>query len=132
MSPLVDAKFSEYDLEDVKVLSVGGELCEATAPGLRERVRRGLDQGSRHIIVDLRDSSLLDAAGLWELFVAAGAYQQRHGSRLNLVVSPGPVAQFLELSDFERCFPVFGTTAAALTDLTWNEPDEPPVHRSDA
>jgi anti-anti-sigma factor len=121
MSPRVDAKFSEYDLEDVKVLSVGGELCEATAPGLRERLRRGLDRGSRQIIVDLRESSFLDAAGLWELFVAAGAYKQRHGSQVNIVVSPGPVAQFLELSDFERRFPVFATTAAALTDLTLNE-----------
>jgi anti-anti-sigma factor len=121
MPPEAGAKFSEYDLEDVKVLAVGGELCQATAPGFRARLRRGLDRGSRHIIVDLRASSLLDAAGLWELFVAAEAYNRRHGSRLNLVVSPGPVAEFLELSDFERCFPVFATTAAALTDLTWNE-----------
>jgi anti-anti-sigma factor len=123
MPPQVGAKFSEYDLEDVTVLSAEGELCQATAPRLRERLHRGLDGGSHHIIVDLRESSLLDAAGLWELFVAAGAYKQRHGSRLNLVVSPGPVAQFLELSDFERCFPLFGTTAAALTDLTWKEPN---------
>ncbi len=52
---------------DCAVLRVAGEIDVYTAPELRERVIRFIDDGTRHVIADLRDVDFLDSTGLGAL-----------------------------------------------------------------
>jgi anti-sigma B factor antagonist len=99
---LIDAELDAPGL----VLNVAGELDLATAPRLRERLKRALDAGADGIVVDLTGVTFIDSVSLATL-VAARTQLQPDG-RLAIVATTPFVLLVLQASGLDRVFDVFG------------------------
>jgi anti-anti-sigma factor len=71
------------------VLRIDGDIDISAAPQIRARVTGLADNGTVHIIADLRGAGFLDSAGL----VGSGKELRARGGSLTLVASTGPVLQ---------------------------------------
>src|SRR5258705_309232 len=60
----MELSLSTYDSGDHTVLEVGGEVDVYTAPRLREKLVELVEQGARHVVVDLSRVEFLDSTGL--------------------------------------------------------------------
>jgi anti-sigma B factor antagonist len=94
---------------------VAGDLDLATAPRLNEALRN-LEHETRLIVVDLREITFLDAAGL-HVIVDASIGARRDGRRLLLVGPSVPV---------QRVFALTGTSDQVEVGA-WDGPQELPV-----
>ena len=101
------------DLDAARV-QVAGELDIETAPQL-ERTLRDAEQKARLVVLDLRDLTFMDCAGV-HLLVNASARARERGGRL--VVLRGPPA-------IDRLFTLTG--AASRVESSDTESAEPPV-----
>jgi anti-sigma B factor antagonist len=98
------------------VVKVGGEIDMASAPELRECLYQMIDAGSRRLLVDLRQVSLIDSTGLGVL-VGAKRRLGEHGyddGCIRLVGAHGLVLRALGLSGLDRAFPLHASLADAL------------------
>lgn len=88
------------------VVSVHGPVDARTAPELRDRLRDLIEgQGNRHVVLELRDMTLLDAAGL-SVFVDAHKRMQRIAGE---IVFSGPstdVIRAFRSADLDKIFTV--------------------------
>jgi anti-anti-sigma factor len=86
----------EPDRERV-IVRVGGELDLSVASDVGARVDELLGVGFTRIVVDLREVSFLDSAGV-HMLVAAQRSAERHDAGLSLVAVPPSVRRVLELT----------------------------------
>ncbi len=106
---------------DCAVLRVAGEIDVYTAPELRERVIRLIDDGTRHIIADLRDVDFLDSTGLGALVGSLKRLRLRDGS-LDLVTGGGRILQIFQVTGLTRAFALHSSVPDAITaDQHWQE-----------
>lgn len=106
---------------DCAVLRVAGEIDLYTAPELRERVIRLIDDGIRHVIADLRDVDFLDSTGLGALVGSLKRLRLREGS-LELVTSGGRILQIFQITGLTRAFALHSSVPDAITaDQHWQE-----------
>ena len=104
---------------DCTVLRVAGEIDVYTAPELRQRVIRLIDDGARHIIADLRAVDFLDSTGLGALVGSLRRLRMREGS-LNLVTSGGRILQIFRLTGLTHVFALHSSVPDAITaDQHW-------------
>lgn len=80
-------------------IALEGELDMATVPILNDQLTASEQDGSRAIVLDLRDLSFIDSSGV-EMFVQAHSRSQENGHRF-LLVGAGPIAR--------RLFEITGT-----------------------
>ena len=99
----------------IRVVSVSGELDQATAPSLRTELTTALD-GDGAVIVNLRECSFIDSTGLSLLIEA-----QRHladGARRFAVCCPDDeVRRLLELTGIDRAIALYETRDDAVAAL---------------
>ena len=94
------------------VLGVSGEVDVFTAPQLRQRLLDLIDEGRRHLVIDLRPTEFLDSTGLGAL--ASGVKRMRTlGGDINLVCPPGHIRTILELVAFNQVFGIYDDLEAA-------------------
>jgi len=106
---------------DCAVLRVAGEIDVYTAPELRERFIRLIDDGTRHIIADLRDVDFLDSTGLGALVGSLKRLRLRDGS-LDLVTGGGRILQIFQVTGLTRAFALHSSVPDAITaDQHWQE-----------
>jgi anti-sigma B factor antagonist len=89
-----------YDVQpegDRVVVRVLGELDFGVAPQVAAAVDELLDVGFTRIVIDLRDLSFLDSAGVHTL-VSARRSADRRGSVLSVVRGPREVQRVFELT----------------------------------
>ena len=79
------------------VVRLAGELDVAAAPRLAAVVDDLFDAGFEQIVVDLRDLSFLDSAGV-HLLLSAHLDAERRGRRLSVLRGPHAVHRVLELT----------------------------------
>ena len=88
------------------VVSIHGPVDARTAPELRDRLRDVIDgQGNRHVVLDLRGTTLVDPAGL-TAFVDAHKRMQRIAGEL---VFSGPSPDLIHAfrsADLDKVFTV--------------------------
>jgi anti-sigma B factor antagonist len=82
---------------DRVVVRVVGELDFGVAPQVVAAVDELLDAGFARIVIDLRDLSFLDSAGVHTL-VSARRSADRRGSALSVVPGPREVQRVFELT----------------------------------
>jgi anti-sigma B factor antagonist len=88
------------------VAHLTGEIDLATAPGVFEAVRAGLDGPS--LVIDLTDVAFIDSRGLAAVLDLAREIDVR------LVAPPGgEPRRVLEITQLTTAIPTFDTTAAA-------------------
>jgi anti-sigma B factor antagonist len=66
-------------MDDIALAMCSGEVDIATAPRLEARLRRALDEGARDVVVNLRDVTFIDSAGITALLRAAENARWRYG-----------------------------------------------------
>jgi anti-sigma B factor antagonist len=104
---------------DCAVLKVVGEIDVYTAPELRQRVIGLIDDGARHVIVDLRAVDFLDSTGLGVLVGSLRRLRLHEGS-LNLVTSGGRILQLFRITGLTNAFALHSTVPDAITaDQHW-------------
>ena len=104
---------------DRAVLRIDGDIDACTAPQLRERVRDLADNGTVHVIADLRGVGFLDSAGLGALVAARKELRGRAGS-LRLVAGPGRIVRVLRITGLSDAFALHSCVLEAVTaDRDW-------------
>ena len=101
------------------VLRVVGEIDGHTAPELRQRVIQLADNGTLHIIADLRSVDFLDSTGLGVLVGGLKRLRMREGS-LALVATGGRILQLFEITGLSHAFALHSCVPDAITaDQHW-------------
>ncbi|GAA2230044.1 STAS domain-containing protein [Streptomyces indiaensis] len=96
------------------VATVTGEIDLHTAPGLRTRALELIDQGHRHLILDLSGVGFCDSAGLSALIgIWHGA--QGAGGSLALAAVPDRLMRMLTLTGVDSLLPHYPSIADALS-----------------
>ena len=99
---------------DCAVLRIAGEIDVYTAPELRQQVINLADNGTRHIVADLRDVDFLDSTGLGALVGSLRRLRLRQGS-LKLVTSGGRVLQLFQITGLSRAFALHPSVLEAIS-----------------
>lgn len=88
------------------VLAVSGEVDLGTAPRLREHLVNLIDDGHRHVVVDLSATDFLDSTGLGAL-VAGFKRLRAHEGDMRLVCSTARIRKVFELTRLDLVLPIF-------------------------
>ena len=104
---------------DCAVLRMEGDVDAYAAAQLRNQVIDLIDNGTVHIIADLRGTGFLDSAGLGAL-VGSRKELRAHGGSLTLVASTDRVLQTLRIAGLSDAFAVYSSVLHAITaDQHW-------------
>jgi stage II sporulation protein AA (anti-sigma F factor antagonist) len=107
------AQIAVHDEDDVRVVSVGGEVDASNAEELRAAALDGLPNAGRGMILELQQLTYIDSAGIAFIFDAAERLRRR-GQALALVVAPdAPFRRALEVTEIDSVAPVVPTLEAA-------------------
>jgi anti-sigma B factor antagonist len=105
--------------DDCAVLQVAGEIDLYTAQKLRQRVGDLIDDGTLHIIADLRGVDFLDSTGLGVLVGSLRRLRIREGS-LTLVAADDKLMEIFQLTGLNRVFAFHSSVPDAITaDEHW-------------
>jgi anti-anti-sigma factor len=88
---------------DRVIVRVSGELDLGAAPLVAATVDELLDVGCAHVVIDLRDLSFLDSAGV-HMLVAARHRADQRGTALSLVRGTRNIHRVLELTATDSLF----------------------------
>jgi anti-sigma B factor antagonist len=88
---------------DCAVLRIAGEIDTGTANDLRQQVIYLIDNGTLHIVADLRGVDFLDSTGLGVLVGSLKRLRLHQGS-LRLVTSGGRILQLLVITGLTNAF----------------------------
>jgi anti-sigma B factor antagonist len=100
----------------VAIVQVNGQVDASNADLIGVRLRRTLTNHARGLVLDLRETTYLDSAGINVLF-ALGAEMRSRQQALRLVVAEdAPIARMLAITTLDRSFPAHATLEAAVED----------------
>lgn len=98
------------------VITVSGELDIATVPQLRKRLGLALENGVRHVVIDLRPLFFLDSVAVATLLHAAR--QLGDDGRLAVVVAPDSyIRMVFEIAGLPQCLDVVATREQAFAHV---------------
>lgn len=103
MDDLLEAQIS-YE-KDVCVISVVGQIDIQSMRPLREMLRSLPDEGVCYVVLDLRDVSFLDSAGMSLLFAAHKRMRERHGDCYLVTARDGIVDKSLSAIRIDQVMP---------------------------
>jgi anti-sigma B factor antagonist len=114
------AQISVRDEDDLRVVAVAGEVDASNAEDLRAAALAELPNSARGLILDLRELSYIDSAGIAFIFEAAERLGRR-GQGLALVVVPGAAfRRALDVTEIDAVAPIVSTLEAARAHLLPN------------
>jgi anti-sigma B factor antagonist len=99
--------------ESIAVVTLAGEVDLYTAPEFREVLLRGIDQGARHVIVDLSSVTFIDSTALGVL-VGGGKRLRSPNSSLLIVCGLDGIRRILEIAGLAGVFTIHTTLDEAL------------------
>jgi anti-sigma B factor antagonist len=101
------------------VLRIEGDVDAYAAAQLRNQVIDLIDNGTVHLIADLRGAGFLDSAGLGAL-VGSRKELRSHGGSLTLVASTDRILQTLRIAGLSDAFAMYSCVLHAITaDQHW-------------
>ncbi len=105
---MIDLGLDTWTRGSWTVLVVSGELDVATAPRLRQRLVALVEEGARHVAVDLSAVGLLDSTGLGVL-IGAVKRLRGHGGDLVVVCDDDRIRRVFELTRLDRAIDLHRT-----------------------
>jgi anti-anti-sigma factor len=100
------------------VVRLDGQVDASNVDVIGVRLRRTLTNHAQGLVLDLRETTYLDSAGINLLF-ALGAEMRSRQQALRLVVAAGsPIARMLAITTLDRSFPAHATVDAAVEDAS--------------
>lgn len=109
-------KLSYEDHGHITVLSLNGELTADQSDAFRRSCQDRFDAGSRDVLLQVKDLSLVDSAGLELLLWLSDEVAHRSG-QLRLIGCDETVRKILEITRLERRFAIHDTVEAAAKSL---------------
>ena len=104
---------------DCAVLRMAGEMDVYTSPKLRQQVADLAENGTIHVIADLRGIEFLDSTGLGALVGSLKRLRVRQGS-LMVVTSGGRILRLFQITGLTRAFALYRSVLDAIsTDQDW-------------
>jgi anti-sigma B factor antagonist len=97
------------------VVTAGGEIDLATAPGIREAISDLMAAGHTHLVLDLREVTFMDSTGLG-ILVGAGKRASGLGGALRVVCDNARVLRLLAMTGLSRSLAVHPTLEDATAD----------------
>jgi anti-sigma B factor antagonist len=106
---------------DCAVLRMAGEMDVYTSPKLRQQVADLAENGTIHVIADLRGIEFLDSTGLGALVGSLKRLRVRQGS-LMVVTSGGRILRLFQITGLTRAFALYRSVLDAISaDQDWQE-----------
>ena len=102
---------------DTHVVAVSGEIDLFTAPEFKQRVSAPIDEGRKHVIVDLTDTTFIDSSSLGVLIGAHRRLRRLEG-RLVIVCSNDAIVKTFRITGLDGVFTIVGTLDEALNGDT--------------
>ena len=110
-------EISERRAGHVAILELSGRLTVNDQPGLlKEAVTKAVQDGARHVLLDLSRVHYIDSTRLGEI-ISAHVTMARRGGHLRLVGTPERIMELLAIAGLEGVFERFATTDDAQKQL---------------
>jgi anti-sigma B factor antagonist len=98
------------------MIALAGEVDLHTAPEFKERLVQVLDDGKKHLVVDLSKVTFIDSTTLGVLIGGVKRLRPTGGSLA--LAGPNPaIAKVFEITGLDRIFPIYSTVDDALGGL---------------
>jgi len=98
---------------DTHIVAVAGEIDLFTAPEFKQHVSAPIDEGRRHVIVDLTDTTFIDSSSLGVLIGAHRRLRRLEGT-LVIVCSNDAIVKTFRITGLDGVFTIVGTLDEAL------------------
>ncbi len=100
--------------DDVTVLDLKGKITLGTGDiALRNAVQDAINNGSKKIVINMRDVSTIDSSGVGEL-VSAYTSAANRGAKLRLATLPAKITDVLTITQLITVFDVYDTEDEAV------------------
>jgi len=109
----MDLNFETTEHKGGVVVALDGEVDLYTSPQLREKVIELVDEGCRHVVVDLEKVEFIDSTGLGVL-VACLNRLRGNGGDLSLVCTVPRILKVFEITGLLKVFAISDSQTAAL------------------
>jgi anti-sigma B factor antagonist len=98
------------------VLDLDGELDTYSCPGLRDTIIRLVDEGEKHILLNMGGVQYIDSAGLGTL-VGGLKRATEHGGQLKIVNANDQIQKVFNITGLVRVFEQYKDEATALASF---------------
>lgn len=99
------------------VVAVSGEVDIFTAPDLKRTIASAIEDGARHLVVDLTNTRFLDSTALGVLIGAVKRLRPLDG-KLAIVNTEPSTAKTFQITGLDRIFTIVATRDEALTAVS--------------
>ena len=114
----MELEISTADLGDgVASVAVAGEVDLHTAPALKQALSESIDQGGRHVLVDLSRATFIDSTTLGVLMGAVKRLRPA-GGELAIACNDPNIRKIFEITLLDRIFEIYPTPEEALRHLS--------------
>jgi len=96
------------------VIELGGEVDLYTAPEFKERMVQVIEEGKKHVVVDLSNATFIDSTTLGVLVGGVKRLRPAGGS-LTLVCNDPNICKIFEITGLDRVFSIHDTRDDALS-----------------
>jgi anti-sigma B factor antagonist len=97
------------------IVAVAGEIDLFTAPEFKQRVSAPIDEGRRHVVVDLTETTFIDSSSLGVLIGAHRRLKRRNGS-LTVVCENEAIVKTFRITGLDGVFTLLPTLDEALAN----------------
>lgn len=98
---------------ETHVVALGGDADANAAPSFEERLLRAVEQGKRHLVVDLMGAHLIDSRILGVLMSSVQRIEAT-GGRLCVACADSNLLRLFSLTGIDRAFPIYPSLEEAL------------------
>lgn len=102
--------------EQTHVIELGGEVDFHTAPEFKDRLVQLIEDGKRHVVIDMSLATFIDSTTLGVLVSGLKRVRPSGGS-LVLVCTDQNIQTVLEITELDRVFPIHSSREDALTEV---------------
>ena len=102
---------------ETHVVAVAGEIDLFTAPEFKQRVSAPIDEGRRHVVVDLTETTFIDSSSLGVL-IGAHRRLRRLDGQLVIVCSNEAISKTFRITGLDGVFTIVRTLDEALNGDT--------------
>jgi len=110
-------QISDSAIDDTThVIELGGEVDLYTAPEFKERMVKVIEDGKKHVVVDLAKATFIDSTTLGVLVGGVKRLRPQGGS-LTLVCTDPNICKIFEITGLDRVFSIHDSREDALSTL---------------
>ncbi len=108
------AKVNTKEYKHVDLVEVSGRIDSSTAPLLDQALKKVMQGGRYHIVVDLAETEFMSSAGLRALIATLKETRRFNRGDLRLANMPPKINKAFELAGFLELFKVYDNSVDAV------------------